>query len=288
MQKHHSYGDGTMKKWRWITSTAVLMLGLMSACGSKETGIKMQEVAAESSVTEESGLTSVPGSAAEKESTEASAPGAATEQEPTEASVSGSAAEQEPTEASTPDSAAEQESIEASTPDSATNGENTYIRIEKCSARADQDYLHVSYDPITLGNGEKLTLTITATPADLRAEDFYISYDSALLSSEITDISSNESGNETIVKAVVTAISPGTSDLYILSSYDLANLPEDEWRGIGYSIKGLDSTDGKIVFVTPTGEKYHFSADCAGENAIGTTLYDAVADEYEPCGRCAS
>ena len=288
MQKHHSYGDGTMKKWRWITSTAVLMLGLMSACGSKETGIKRQEVVAESSVTEESGLTSVPGSAAEKESTEASAPGAATEQEPTEASVSGSAAEQEPTEASTPDSAAEQESIEASTPDSATNGENTYIRIEKCSARADQDYLHVSYDPITLGNGEKLTLTITATPADLRAEDFYISYDSALLSSEITDVSSNESGNETIVKAVVTAISPGTSDLYILSSYDLANLPEDEWRGIGCSIKGLDSTDGKIVFVTPTGEKYHFSADCAGENAIGTTLYDAVADEYEPCGRCAS
>ena len=277
-----------MKKWRWITSTAVLMLGLMSACGSKETGIKRQEVAAESSVTEESGLTSAPGSAAEKESTEASALGSAAEQEPTEVSVSGSAAEKEPTEASTPDSAAEQESTEASTPDSATNGENTYIRIEKCSARADQDYLHVSYDPITLGNGEKLTLTITATPADLRAEDFYISYDSALLSSEITDISSNESGNETIVKAVVTAISPGTSDLYILSSYDLANLPEDEWRGIGYSIKGLDSTDGKIVFVTPTGEKYHFSADCAGENAIGTTLYDAVADEYEPCGRCAS
>ena len=277
-----------MKKWRWITSTAVLMLGLMSACGSKETGIKRQEVAAESSVTEESGLTSAPGSAAEKESTEASALGLAAEKEPTEASVSGSAAEKEPTEASTPDSAAEQESTEASTPDSATNGENTYIRIEKCSARADQDYLHVSYDPITLGNGEKLTLTITATPADLRAEDFYISYDSALLSSEITDISSNESGNETIVKAVVTAISPGTSDLYILSSYDLANLPEDEWRGIGYSIKGLDSTDGKIVFVTPTGEKYHFSADCAGENAIGTTLYDAVADEYEPCGRCAS
>lgn len=277
-----------MKKWRWITSTAVLMLGLMSACGSKETGIKRQEVAAESSVTEESGLTSAPGSAAEKESTEASALGSAAEQEPTEASTQDSVAEKEPTEAPTPGSAAEQKPTEASTPGAATDGENTYIRIEKCSARADQDYLHVSYDPITLGNGEKLTLTITATPADLRAEDFYISYDSALLSSEITDISSNESGNETIVKAVVTAISPGTSDLYILSSYDLANLPEDEWRGIGYSIKGLDSTDGKIVFVTPTGEKYHFSADCAGENAIGTTLYDAVADEYEPCGRCAS
>ena len=277
-----------MKKWRWITSTAVLMLGLMSACGSKETGIKRQEVAAESSVTEESGLTSAPGSAAEKESTEASALGSAAEQEPTEASTQDSAAEKESTEASALGSAAEKEPTEASTPGAATDGENTYIRIEKCSARADQDYLHVSYDPITLGNGEKLTLTITATPADLRAEDFYISYDSALLSSEITDISSNESGNETIVKAVVTAISPGTSDLYILSSYDLANLPEDEWRGIGYSIKGLDSTDGKIVFVTPTGEKYHFSADCAGENAIGTTLYDAVADEYEPCGRCAS
>ena len=188
----------------------------------------MQEVAAESSVTEESGLTSAPGSAAEKESTEASALGLAAEKEPTEASVSGSAAEKEPTEASTPDSATEQESTEASTPGAATDGENTYIRIEKCSARADQDYLHVSYDPITLGNGEKLTLTITATPADLRAGDFYISYDSALLSSEITDISSNESGNETIVKAVVTAISPGTSDLYILSSYSTSIVDTEE------------------------------------------------------------
>ncbi len=44
----------------------------------------------------------------------------------------------------------------------------------------------------------------------------------------------------------------------------------------------------RTVYITPTGARYHYSARCAGDNAIETTLDQAQAQGYTPCGRCAS
>jgi len=43
----------------------------------------------------------------------------------------------------------------------------------------------------------------------------------------------------------------------------------------------------RVVYVTPTGSKYHSDSDCAGENATPTTYYDVEMMELEPCGKCA-
>lgn len=40
------------------------------------------------------------------------------------------------------------------------------------------------------------------------------------------------------------------------------------------------------VYTTPTGEKYHYSKSCAGENAIEHDL-DDVQNSYKPCKKCA-
>lgn len=56
---------------------------------------------------------------------------------------------------------------------------------------------------------------------------------------------------------------------------------------IRVEIKQLNETDGRVVYVTETGEKYHFSETCAGEYAIATTYLDATGAGYEPCGKCA-
>lgn len=42
----------------------------------------------------------------------------------------------------------------------------------------------------------------------------------------------------------------------------------------------------RTVYITPTGEKYHFSKSCAGKNAMEREL-DDVKDIYEPCKKCA-
>ena len=51
-------------------------------------------------------------------------------------------------------------------------------------------------------------------------------------------------------------------------------------------IVGMSASDGRVVYVTPTGERYHLSSECAGENNIATTLYDAQCYEYTPCHKC--
>ena len=49
-----------------------------------------------------------------------------------------------------------------------------------------------------------------------------------------------------------------------------------------------DKATSRTVYITPTGARYHYSAKCAGDNAIETTLDQAQAQGYTPCGRCAS
>ena len=44
---------------------------------------------------------------------------------------------------------------------------------------------------------------------------------------------------------------------------------------------------GTVVYITPTGKKYHYSKSCAGKNAIATTLSKAK-QSYGPCKKCAS
>lgn len=41
------------------------------------------------------------------------------------------------------------------------------------------------------------------------------------------------------------------------------------------------------VYITPTGERYHLSPDCAGVNRIECSLEDAAAAGLTPCKRCA-
>ena len=43
---------------------------------------------------------------------------------------------------------------------------------------------------------------------------------------------------------------------------------------------------GRIVYITPYGEKYHCSASCAGSNAMERD-YDDVEGIYDPCKKCA-
>ncbi len=56
--------------------------------------------------------------------------------------------------------------------------------------------------------------------------------------------------------------------------------------GIGGTEPLADDAD--IVYITPTGTKYHFRASCAGKSAIEKNLTEALADGYAPCKRCAS
>ena len=46
-------------------------------------------------------------------------------------------------------------------------------------------------------------------------------------------------------------------------------------------------TTGRMVYVTPTGKRYHYSASCAGKNATEATLEQAQNMGLTPCKNCA-
>lgn len=46
-------------------------------------------------------------------------------------------------------------------------------------------------------------------------------------------------------------------------------------------------TNSRMVYVTPTGKRYHYSASCAGKNATEATLDQATARGLTPCKKCA-
>lgn len=53
-----------------------------------------------------------------------------------------------------------------------------------------------------------------------------------------------------------------------------------------YEEETTKKKSGKIVYVTPSGEKYHYSKSCAGKNAMERDL-DDIKGIYDPCKKCA-
>ncbi len=44
----------------------------------------------------------------------------------------------------------------------------------------------------------------------------------------------------------------------------------------------------QIVYITPTGKRWHLEQNCAGKNATATTLEKAEEKSLTPCKKCAS
>ncbi len=155
---------------------------------------------------------------------------------------------------------------------------------EDLSVSTTTDYAHMSNDIVHMGNNEGATITITVNNPKITYDDLVIDYESDAL-----DVRYNEphkAGNTTTLKLYITGKKPGTTELYIVTKYDLWEYGEDA-DGYIISIMKMDQSDGRVAYVTPTGEKYHFSERCAGENAIKTTYRDAVNSDYDPCKKCA-
>lgn len=49
----------------------------------------------------------------------------------------------------------------------------------------------------------------------------------------------------------------------------------------------IDKDNSPTAYITPSGNRYHLSQSCAGENAIKTTIADASDKGYTPCAKCA-
>ena len=146
------------------------------------------------------------------------------------------------------------------------------------------DYGHYG-DSLYLGNDEGLNLTITINKSDALSEDLFFYYDESLLNVDISEPTYMD--NKTRIKAYVTAYEECEAELIIGTIYELSTLG-DKANYFSFNIRKLDPEEGRVIYVTPSGSKYHLDPDCAGENAIATTYYDAEMMEIDPCGKCVN
>lgn len=173
---------------------------------------------------------------------------------------------------------------EADTNDEEVIEEMLKLTYEDFSLQGERDYAHYFNDSIYLGNDEGVTISIIIGKSDVTAEDLTFYYDDSLLNLDISE-PIHETG-KTIIKVYVTANEECNTELLIGTVYDEMTKGENA-MGLVFPIRKLDTEEGRIVYVTPSGEKYHYSSNCAGENAVATTYYDVTMMEMKPCGNCA-
>ena len=69
----------------------------------------------------------------------------------------------------------------------------------------------------------------------------------------------------------------------IASSYSIPNI----WDDREDEVSSEEEKKSRTVYITPTGERYHFRSTCGGKNSFPIELDDAIDQGYTPCKKCA-
>lgn len=105
----------------------------------------------------------------------------------------------------------------------------------------------------------------------------------AYVSETTTKEEATESVTETTEESTVEVnISEITTEIETETAIGVIDT-EPETEVIEYTTK---KKNGRTVYITPTGEKYHCNSACAGKNAMERD-YDDVVGAYDPCKKCA-
>ena len=108
----------------------------------------------------------------------------------------------------------------------------------------------------------------------------------ALLSLLLSSCSSDEDTNQNNGVVYYTA-KTNTNSEAPANSTELNIVHKNEAESTGPAETTLVKiNDSSIVYVTPSGKKYHFSKTCPGKNAKPITLEEAITSGRDACKKC--
>jgi hypothetical protein len=126
--------------------------------------------------------------------------------------------------------------------------------------------------------GDQRTITVYMKPTDLSQNDVLIfNSDETILS--VSEVSFANEGDTTVLSFTVTGVGVGNATIKIQGADS-----KTESNELQFTINEKDTS--RKVYVTPYGEKYHFSAACAGKNATETTENRAIKAGKGRCKKC--
>lgn len=126
--------------------------------------------------------------------------------------------------------------------------------------------------------GDTRTITVYMKPHDLTQEDFIIANsDDSIIN--IKNIALSSEKDMTVLTFDVIGVDVGTATIQIKGADG-----KTESNTLQITINEKDTS--RRVYVTPYGEKYHYSAACAGKNARATTENSAIRSGLSRCKKC--
>lgn len=93
----------------------------------------------------------------------------------------------------------------------------------------------------------------------------------------LTENAFYDNENSTVLDFTIAALKVGETIITFRAS-------DGKTSPVEIRVSVAEKDTSPTVYITPTGECYHFSKTCAGENAIETTLNKA--GNYRPCSKC--
>lgn len=126
--------------------------------------------------------------------------------------------------------------------------------------------------------GDTRHMTVYMKPTDLTKDDVKIvNSDTGIL--KISNISFKTEGDQTVLTFDVIGIAAGSASIKIQGADG-----KTESNELSFTINEKDTSPR--VYVTPYGDRYHYSAACAGKNASATTRNKAIRSGKTGCGKC--
>ena len=104
-------------------------------------------------------------------------------------------------------------------------------------------------------------------------------------------VKKSEMSDDRTVMAELVGVSEGIAEVYLrigdtaTEKYTVNIIGNGTFSAVTET--DIAASDGSVVYITPTGSKYHLKNSCAGKNAVMTELESAVNDGYLPCKICA-
>lgn len=127
--------------------------------------------------------------------------------------------------------------------------------------------------------GDTFQLTQHILPLGASRDDFVIEIsDESVIS--VTENSFGDDEDAAVFVYTVKGLSPGQASVTLVSS---------DGRTVSQTLTFhvTEKDTSRTVYITNTGEKYHYLASCAGKSASATTLNWAKAHGYSACKKCA-
>ena len=147
-----------------------------------------------------------------------------------------------------------------------------------------------------VGQSLEVSLTAEGQAPDLTSIQFFTS-DPHILTFEASQGSGALAG-------IVSAESEGVAEIYVAASgeqsssvtvtvTDPARLAAEEQARLAaeeqarLAAEEETESQGQVIYITPTGTRYHYDSHCNGGTYIPSTLEEALARGLTPCKKCA-